>query len=315
MMNSKQTTSTQVVFGHEPIRFVTISWLLLLMVLWATNAVVVKIAVRDIPPLWAAFLRFGSALPFIATFIKLNGTGFSLTAKEFLQVFLLALLMVFQIYTFNLGSQFTTGGRVTLFIFSYPLFVPLLAPLLIKEEPLEMKKLIGSFVAFAGIVVALRGNLSGGITDTIKGDLIELVSSLTLAVLIVYLKWLVGRIDKWRIIFWEFVLGVVLFFAGALLFETFPVNQVQPDAWAALVFQSLVVSVFCFMSWQYLLSRHSASSVSVFFFLTPILGMLIGVLILGESFDPGLLVGCLLVSTGIFIVSRLPNGNYSNLPK
>lgn len=314
-MNTNQTAPPQAATGHEPIGFLTFSWLLLLMVLWATNGVVVKITVRDIPPLWAAFLRFGSALPFIAIFIRLNGTGFLLTAKEFMQVFLLAVLMVFQIYTFNLGSQFTTGGRVTLFIFSYPLFVPLLAPLIIKEEPLETKKLIGSFVAFAGLLVALRANLTGNIAQTLKGDLIELVSCMTLSVLIVYLKWLVGRIDKWRIIFWEFVIGVGLFFAGALFFEPFSMAQVQTDAWASLVFQSLVVSVFCFMSWQYLLARHSASSVSVFFFLTPILGMVIGVLILDETFDPGLLVGCLLVSAGIFIVNRHPDGKYSNLPK
>jgi drug/metabolite transporter (DMT)-like permease len=214
--------------------------------------------------------------------------------------------MVFQIYLFNLGSQYTTGGRVTLFIFSYPLFVPLLAPLFIKEEKFEPKNLIGSAIAFIGLIVALRSNIAGSGRSTIKGDIIELISCVTLAIIIVYNKRLVKMIDKWRVIFWEFFIGVILFLLGAIVFEKFQIRQVQLDAWLALIFQSVGISVFCFMSWQYLVARHNSSSVSVFFFLTPLVGMVIGVLILNEAFDPGLIIGCMLVGAGIFIVNRTP---------
>ena len=57
------------------------------------------------------------------------------------------------------------------------------------------------------------------------------------------------------------------------------------DAWISLAFQFLVISVFSFMSWQYLIVRHNASSISVFFFATPLFGMILGVLLLDEAFD------------------------------
>jgi drug/metabolite transporter (DMT)-like permease len=274
--------------------------------LWATNAVVVKIAVRDIPPLWAALLRFSPALPFIACFIKWNGSGFSVTGKDVFRISILAFLMVSQIYLFNLGSQYTTGGRITLFIFSYPLFVPLLAPLFIKEEKFELKNIVGCAIAFIGLIVALRSNISETTGSTIKGDIIELISCVNLSIVILYNKRLIKSIDKWRVIFWEFFIGIVLFFLGAIVFEKFQIRQVQPDAWLALIFQSIVISVFCFMSWQYLIAKHNSSSVSVFFFLTPLMGMAIGVLILNEAFDSDLIIGCMFVGAGIFIVNRTP---------
>jgi O-acetylserine/cysteine efflux transporter len=71
----------------------------------------------------------------------------------------------------------------------------------------------------------------------------------------------------------------------------------------ALLYQSIVISMFCFAAFQYILSRHNSSSMSVFFFATPLVGMFMGMLILKEAFDPGLLVGCVLVGAGIYVVN------------
>ena len=56
--------------GQAPLGIATYLWLLLMVLLWATNAVVVKIVIRDIPSCWAAFLRFAPALPFIFLFVR-----------------------------------------------------------------------------------------------------------------------------------------------------------------------------------------------------------------------------------------------------
>jgi len=293
------------IIGQDPITASTLIWVLLLVFFWACNSVVVKITVRDIPPFWAAFLRFTPALPFIFLFIKWNGSGFFITTKEFFQISVLALLMVVQIFLFNLGSQFTTGGRIALIIFSYPLIVPLIAPFFIKEEAFKKAKLFGSFIAFLGLFIALRENFSGNLSATVKGDLIEISSCIVLSIIIVYNKRLATFINKWKIIFWQFQIGVILFLFAAILFENFQIQNVQADAWTALVFQSLAVSVFCFMSWQYLIAKHNSSNLSVFFFSTPLIGMFIGIILLNEAFDPGLIAGCILVGAGIYVVNKL----------
>ncbi len=213
--------------------------------------------------------------------------------------------MVVQIFLFNLGSRYISGGRISLIIFAYPLVVPLVAPIFIKEESLVKTKLIGSFIAFAGIAIALRENLSGTLSTTFKGDLIEISSCILLAINIMYNKRLATFINKWKILFWEFQISVVIFLIAALLFEKFHIQDVRPDAWSAIAVQSLAVSVFCFLSWQYLIARHNSSNLSVFFFASPLIGMMLGIILLNEAFDPGLVAGCVLVGAGIFIVNKL----------
>ena len=103
---------------------------------------------------------------------------------------------------------------------------------------------------------------------------------------------------------WSYGIMILCFFCGAVLFENLDIHAVRLDAWLSLTFQSLAISVFSFMSWQYLIVRHNSSSISVFFFATPLFGMIIGVLLLNEAFDPGLITACLLVGWGIYIVNR-----------
>jgi len=103
---------------------------------------------------------------------------------------------------------------------------------------------------------------------------------------------------------WSYVIMILLFFCGAVIFENFNIHAVQLDAWLSLAFQCLVISVFSFMSWQYLIVRHNSSNISVFFFATPLFGMILGVLLLNEAFDLGLIIACILVGMGIYIVNR-----------
>ena len=295
---------SQAAVGQQPMTSGVYLWVLLVMTIWASNTVVVKIAVRDLPPLWAAFLRFGLAVPLMAFFIRRQGHGLRLAGRQWVQVGVLALLFATQIFFLNWGSRFTTGGRVSLIIYSYPLLIPLVAPLFLKDEPLRARTFLGCTIAFCGLLTALRLDLGSRAESTLKGDLIELSSCLVLAVATVYNKRLTQSIDKWKVLFWEMHFAVILFFIGALIFEEMHLTAVKPDAWTAILYQALGISVFCFLSWQFLLARHNSAQVSVFFFAAPLLGMLLSVPLLGEQLEPGLLAGGLLVGAGVYVVNR-----------
>jgi drug/metabolite transporter (DMT)-like permease len=285
--------------GQAPIGPASIAWLSVLTILWSFNSVAIKLIVADIPPFYAAFLRFAPSIVLIGIFLFIIRVGIKVTIREFFLVSLVGVLMGFQIFTFNLGSMFTTGGRVTLFIFTYPFYVSLLAPLFVKEERLSAKIIGGSIVALIGLVVALYSRLEGG---SIKGDLIEISSGLILAFQVSVNKMVIRTVDKWKITFWQFVVAAIVFLAGTfLLSERFDLSHVGASAWWALAFQIVIISVAGILIWQYLLAKHSAAKVSVFFFVTPIAGIFVSMIFLGERFDPGLLAGALLVAFGIVI--------------
>jgi drug/metabolite transporter (DMT)-like permease len=287
--------------GQEPIGTRSLALLSFLTVLWAFNSVAIKIIVKDVAPFYAALLRFAPSVILIGIFLRIRGIGIRVTIKQFLLISLVGLLMGFQIFTFNIGSMYTTGGRVTLFLFSYPFYVALLAPLFVKEERLSPRIIAGSILAIAGLVVALSSRLNGG---SIAGDLIELASGIILALQVSVNKMVIRYVDKWKITFWQFVVASIVFLIGALFSEKLDVVKMSAEAWWALGFQIVVISVAGILLWQYLLAKHSAAKVSIFFFITPIAGTFITMIALGEAFDPGLLAGALLVGSGIVIAYR-----------
>jgi drug/metabolite transporter (DMT)-like permease len=69
------------------------------------------------------------------------------------------------------------------------------------------------------------------------------------------------------------------------------------------MFQSVIVSFASFLAWCWLLRRYLASRLGVFSFLTPLLGVLLGAVLLGEMPSRGFLVGGVLVLAGIALVS------------
>ena len=295
--------SIEQIKGQDKISVPIALWLILLVICWAANSVVVKFIVEDMPSSWAAFLRFSSAYPFIVAFVLYKKTNLKVNFKQFAICCLLSSLTFTQIMLFNIGSQYTTGARVTMLIFTYPLLIPFIAHFFLKGEKLNKKTVIGIVLAFLGLLIPLHHALTNDIT-TLKGDFIELGSSITLAFLIVTNKYGFTLMDKWTLFFWQSTINLFFFAPVALLSSGFDPKNVGNEAWLSLAFQAFVISVFAFLSYQYILSKHNSSKVAVFFFATPLFGMLISGWLHKEPFQLPLLIGCLSVGFGIFVANK-----------
>ncbi|MBN2532812.1 MAG: DMT family transporter [Spirochaetales bacterium] len=292
-------TSSDTTESQKPLSPGSVIWVLTLVISWAINTILVKVVIRDIPPVSAAFIRFLPATIIMIVFLCLKKISLKVTWKELGLISILGVISALQIFTFNTGAQFTTGGRVTLFIYSYPFPVAFIAPLFIRGERFSTRVIIGCTIALAGMVITLYARLAGG---QLKGDLIEILSAMILAFRVVVNKRLMLKMNRWKVLIYTLLVSTVLYLAGGLAFEKVDFSAVKWDAWTALILQILFTTCFTFLSWQYLLSRHSAAKLSAFFFACPVIGMIFGIILLGESFDPGLVAGCILVGAGILIV-------------
>ena len=285
-----------------PIKWPVALWILLLVIFWATNSVVVKFVVQDMPSAWGAFLRFLIAYPIVVIFLAMQRPSLKIDKKGVLVCILISFMSFLQIMLFNIGSQYTTGGRITMLIFTYPLIVPFIAHFLLKNEKLQKRTIIGSVIAFAGLLIPLYNTLVNQ-GPTLKGDLIELTSSIVLSFLIVTNKYAFSFMDKWSVFFWQATFNLFLFGAAAFMAEPLVFSKITPVGWGSLIFQALAINVFAFLSYQYILSRHNSSQVSIFFFATPLFGMLLGKLIHHEPFEISLFAGCTSVALGIFLAN------------
>jgi len=277
--------------------------MLLLACFWGGNAIAVKIGLRYTRPFLLAGLRFGLGAIAIAGWGIFNRIDLRPRREEVAHLIVLSLIFAAQICTFTMGLDLTLAGRASLFINTNPFFVAILAHFFISNDRLSIRKTSGLILAFLGIYLVFRDRM--GISNArITGDSLILVSAIFLGILGVYTKSLVQRINAYKLLLWQMIFALVPFFGLSLIFERSASHIISLNLIFAIMYQGIVVAAFCFVTWTLLLKRHSASKISAFLFATPLFGVGLGNLILHEAITPFLIVGAILVATGIYVVNR-----------
>jgi drug/metabolite transporter (DMT)-like permease len=280
---------------------------LLVACLWGGNAVAMKVALRYMPPLILAGIRFAFGAIIIWIWGRFNKIDFRIQKAELFSLILLSLLFSAQICTFNFGTKYTTAGRSSVLINVNPFLIAILAHFFIPNDRLTIKKIIGLILAFLGIFIVFRDKIETT-EPHLLGDVIMLTSGFLFSVLTIYTKKLMQNIGVYKILLWEMVFGLVPFFGLSLIFERDAHYAFSPVLVIALLYQGGLVASVAFIVWTTLLSRHSASKISAFLFATPLFGIGLSAIILHEAITVFLVIGAVLVAIGIYIVNKCPNG-------
>ena len=277
--------------------------LMLLALFWGGNSVAVKIALRNTRPFILAGLRFGVGALAIGLWGVFNRIDLKLRWRETPYLIVLSLIFAAQICTFTLGVDLTLAGRASLFINTHPFFVAVLAHFFISNDKLSVRKLLGLILAICGVFTIFRDKI-GLDSSRVAGDVLVLVSGFILGVLGIYTKKLVQRISAYKLLFWQMIFALPVFFSLGLIFERSSSHTLSLSLALAILYQGIVVAGFCFVTWTLILKRHSASKASAFFFATPLFGVGLSSLILRETITPYLIIGAILVAGGIYVVNK-----------
>ena len=276
---------------------------LLTAILWGGNSVSIKLGLEGIPPLFLAGSRFllGGLVVYIwARLLKLE---LRLDPNERRRILGLVLIFLTQIYLLNAGTAHTLASRSTIFISAYPFFTALFAHLFIPGDRISIRKVTGMGLAFLGVVLVFAESLALNELQYLLGDVMVLASASLLGARQVYLKRLTQNMHPGKVLIWQAAPSLPIFFLLSALFETQTI-QLDTRVVGAVFYQGFVVAGFCFILLTSLLQRHSASQLSVFGFITPIIGVVISNLLLGDPISPGILLSLGLVGIGITIVNR-----------
>jgi drug/metabolite transporter (DMT)-like permease len=69
-------------------------------------------------------------------------------------------------------------------------------------------------------------------------------------------------------------------------------------------FQIVIVTAFSYLLWFWLIGHYPATRLASFTLLTPVFGLVLGALLLGEAVTTRLVIALLAVATGIVLVNR-----------
>lgn len=283
--------------------------LVLCAALWGLNQTASKVALAEIPPLAQAAARSAGAallLGLWAAWKRLDLSPRNGTAGGGL---LAGLLFAAEFACIFIGLQFTSASRMVVFIYLAPFLVALGMPFVAPAERLRGPQLLGLGAAFAGVVWAFAEGFSAPaagahqwLGDALGGLAAVLWAGTTLTIRASRLS----RAAPEQTLMYQLLISAVLLGAAAWASGEHWPARLSPLVWASLLFQTVVVTFASYLLWFWLVRHYPATKLSAFTLLTPIFGLLAGVLLLDEPLTLRLVLALVAVSGGIALVSLSP---------
>lgn len=204
---------------------------------------------------------------------------------------------------FYIGVANTTGVKGSIIGASSTFFTILLAHFLIKSEKIDLRKGLGCLLGFSGVVLASFTTQGLDASFSVEGEGFLIISALSYAVASLWSKGLAKKEDP------IVITAIQLLFGGAILMilgVSFG-GHIDVIVWnGALLFLYMAfISSAAFSLWTLLLKYNPVGKVAIYGFMTPVFGVFMSALFLGENaWNIRNLAALLMVSAGIIAVNR-----------
>lgn len=274
----------------------------LLCLAWSLQQVSLKAVAPLASPMLMVALRSAIALTLLSGLMHWRGERPD--ARRWKPGLVVAALFGLEFLLVTAALTLTGAAHVVVFLYTAPVFAALGLHWRLPAERLGPRAAAGVALAFGGIALAF---LSGGDAGaSLAGDALALLAGMAWGATTVTLRCSsLAAAPATETLMFQ-LLGALLLLAPAAALSGQWHFEPTAAVWAHLAFQSLLVSFASFLAWCWLLRRYLASQLGVFSFLTPLFGVVLGVLLLGEPLQGAFMAGSLLVLAGIALVSAAP---------
>lgn len=277
--------------------------------IWAVQQIGLKMTAGAASPVLQIGLRSGIAALCVLIFVAVKRQRISLARELLLPGMAAGLLFSVEFLLLGESIRFTTASHVVVFLYTAPIFAALGLHFTVPNERLALVQWAGIALASFGIAIAFLGHESGTapeLASMLLGDLLALLGGACWGFTTILIRvTALGRLPGAHTLFYQLVTGFVLLTAAAFIMGQSHIEP-GPAVFANLAFQGFVVSFFTYLIWFFLLTRYKASQLGVFSFLTPILGVVAGYLLLSEPLTQPFILGAVCVLVGIMAVSAYP---------
>lgn len=280
--------------------------MVLLCTIWGLQQIVMKVTVPYVPPIFQVALRTGVAGVMVIALVALKGGPVVPRDGTLLPGLFLAFFYALEFVFIGEALQLTSASRLTIFIYTAPVFAALGLHWRLPEERLERLQWLGVLLAFAGMFIAFSSHGAGPdkqYPQMLKGDFFGLLAGLFwgLSTMLIRCSKLAYAPPTTTLLY--HLAGGALFLGPLALLTGQAAFEFTPLSVGSMVFQTVLVAFLCFMIWTWLLRNYLASPLGVLSFMTPLFGVAFAVLLLDEPLDGGFVLGALLVLTGMITVS------------
>jgi O-acetylserine/cysteine efflux transporter len=274
-----------------------------LIAIYSVCFVVIKVGLAYAPPLLFAGLRAfigGVALLILAIAL---GQPWLPPSHQWGWIFVLA----FTATTLTFGAMFLSPGRAGAGLASVlgnlqPLFAFVLATMFL-DEWMTRGKLLTVALGLAGVSLISSRVLADSGASELFGAALALTVSATAAAGNVIFKRMKAQINILVVTAWQLIIGSLPLFLASTIVERTEKVVWNVDFVGLLLFLALVGTSLLNVTWFWLVQHGEVSHVSMYFFLVPVFGLGIAVLVFGERISLFEVFGSALAIAGIAVTA------------
>ena len=284
-------------------------WIILLALLWAPSFLFMKIAVQEIPPFTLAagrVLLAALVLTIVVWQQKLHFPRFGAVWGRFAVLGLF--LNVLPYILISWGEQYVDSGLASLLIGTDPLFTMVVAHFLIANDRLTPTKMVGVLVGFAGLGLLAAPQLIDGISATAGGIIAVSLAAMSYGIGGVYAKMYQPKTKPLVTTSAQLWLATLILLPVSLLWErpyALPIPSIT--AVAAVVALAIFCTALTHVIYLWRLRSTKVTQLSMIAYLVPIIGLILGIVVLGERPSWHAFLGGALILFGVMIM----NGRFS----
>lgn len=272
-------------------------------VLWGTTFLAIRIAVEELPPLFAAGARFFTAGVVLYGFM-LARRETAPTLRQWRSLTIMALLMFVAEYgPLFWAEKYVPSGVVSVLAATLPILTMILEMLILRQQRMRPMLALAVLIGFAGVAILLM-----------PGGRLHIALVPCLAILAGATTWSLGSVLTRSMELPEsrpVTAGAAMMLGGAMLLaisagfgEMHPFPHISLRAGLAVLYLIIFGSLLAFTAFVWLLAHMPATRVSSHAYVNPIVAVALGYFAAGEVITARIIGGSLLVLVSVFLILR-----------
>lgn len=280
--------------------------LLLLALCWGPSFLFIKLALEELSPIVLSVFRIGLGA-LILNLILAAKRDFLPRNLEFWRDSAVAAFfsVAFPFMLINWGQQFIDSSLGALLNGTTPFFTVLFSFLLLKNEYISPNKIRGIILGFIGLLILVYPNLREGVTASVLGIGAIVLASMSYGVGWVFVRKRLTGIASFKAPAAQLLMGTVYLLPLTMFGEVkTPLFDLSLITVGSVIALGVLGTAIAFILYFRLIAQAGPSYAAMVTYLVPVIGVILGVLVLKESITPWMLAGATMILYGIYQGSK-----------
>jgi len=273
-----------------------------LATVWGGSFFLVEIALNHVPPLTITLHRVAWALPVLFLVIRLRGIAIPRSPRIWGAYLVMGALN--NAIPFSLifwGQTRIDSGLAAILNGTTAVFAAVVAGLVLADEPLTPRKIIGALFGLAGVAAVMGPGALAGLDPANLAQLAILGAALSYALASVWGRAMLSGTPPEMNALGMLTGSTLLMLPLVLLTDGAPTLALPLGGWAALLALSTLSTALAYLLYFGILARAGAANLMLVTLMIPPVAVALGAGVLGERLSPGAIAGFALIALGLVV--------------